>query len=183
MKKLILGIISVACVFSLVGCSNTNNNNNNELDNNQENQQQEFNQKENNESDIDLTDVYNSIIAAQPEDLRDGIVFFPETDAETINSFYPGLTDISLKQQEIYMPAITGFAQEIALVEVENSDDVEKVKEIFEKRIQQGKEEGTCDPGVNEIWERNATVQTKGNYVAMITLPDGYTIPEDVFAK
>ncbi len=181
MKKIILGIISVACVFSLVACSNTNNNT--ELNNNQEGQQQPAIQEENNKNDIELTDVYNSIIAAQPEETRDGLVFFPETDTETINSFYPGLSDISLKQEEIYMPAITGFAQEIALVEVENTDDVEKVKEIFNKRIEQGKEEGACDPGVNKIWERNAVVQVKGNYVAMIVLPDGYTIPEDVFAK
>ena len=49
--------------------------------------------------------------------------------------------------------------------------------------IEQGKKEGACDPDVNKIWERNAVVQLKGNYVAMIALPDGYTIPEDVFAK
>ena len=183
MKKIILGIISIACVFSLVACSNTNTNNNNELNNNQENQQQTPIQEENNKNDIELVDVYNSIISSQPEEKRDELVFFPETDSETINSFYPGLSDISLKQEEIYMPAVTGFAQEIALVEVENADDVEKVKEIFNKRIEQGKEEGACDPDVNKIWERNAVVQVKGNYVAMIALPDGYTIPEDVFAK
>lgn len=181
MKKIVLGIISIACVFSLVGCSNTNDNNN-DLNNNQENQQQTTDQ-ETNKDEIDLTDVYASILTAQPDELKDGLVFFPEITVEIINSFYPGLTDISLKQQEIYMPPIAGVAQEIALVEVENSDDVERVKEIFEKRIQQGKEEGACDPGVNEVWERNATVQAKGNYVAMIALPDGYTIPEDVFAK
>ena len=162
MKKIILSIISVACLLSLIACSNTKNNNDNQ---------------ENNKSDIDLTDVYNSIISSQPRELREKLAFLPEVDDETIESFYPGLSNISLRQQEIHIPVEKGIAQEITLVEVEKSKEVKKVKDIFNQRIKRGIEEESGD----SVWERGTTVQAKGNYVAMIALPDGYTIPGNVF--
>ena len=126
MKRFILGILSVACVFSFAACKNQTTSDN--LDDNV------IDINENNNSSTEtknLEDVYDYIIEAQPENLKNDLTFFQETDQEMIESYYPGLSDISLKQENIYTPAIIGFAQEIALVEVENSNDVDKVKEIF----------------------------------------------------
>ena len=130
-----------------------------------------------------LENVYDYIIESQPENLKNDLTFFQETDQEMIESYYPGLSDISLKQENIYTPAIIGFAQEIALVEVENSNDVDKVKEIFNKRIEDCKNSVACDPEINELWATNAEVQVSGNFVAMIALPEGYIIPNNVFAN
>lgn len=174
MKRIILAILATILMLSLVACSN-----NNEVPVINPSEQEH----ENNNESLDLTDVYDSIISAQPEDKRDNLLFFPETDKDTIDTFYPGLSEISLKQKAFYMPAIFGFAQEIALVEVENSEDVKTVEEIFSKRIEEGKTTEGCDPGITEVWERYAQIQVKGNYVCMIVLPGEYTIPENVFGE
>lgn len=178
MKRFILGILSVACVFSFAACKNQTTSDN--LDDNV------IDINENNNSSTEtknLEDVYDYIIEAQPENLKNDLTFFQETDQEMIESYYPGLSDISLKQENIYTPAIIGFAQEIALVEVENSNDVDKVKEIFNKRIEDCKNSVACDPEINELWTTNAEVQVSGNFVAMIALPEGYIIPNNVFAN
>ncbi len=178
MKRFILGILSVACVFSFAACKNQTTSDN--LDDNVI----DINENNNSSTETkDLENVYDYIIEAQPENLKNDLTFFQETDQEMIESYYPGLSDISLKQENIYTPAIIGFAQEIALVEVENSNDVDKVKEIFNKRIEDCKNSVACDPEINELWATNAEVQVSGNFVAMIALPEGYIIPNNVFAN
>lgn len=179
MKRFILGVLSVVCVFSFTACQNQTTTNN-EI----ENSTVEIDESITTPTEADnLESVYEYIINFQPEDSENQLVFWPETDQELIETYYPGISDISLKQECIYTPAIIGYAQEIALVEVENSDDVDKVKEIFNKRIEDCTNAVACDPGIGEIWERNAVVQVSGNYVAMIVLPDGYVVPENVFAN
>lgn len=178
MKRFILGILSVACVFSFAACKNQTTSD--DLDDNVI----DINENNNSSTETkDLENVYDYIIEAQPENLKNDLTFFQETDQEMIESYYPGLSDISLKQENIYTPAIIGFAQEIALVEVENSNDVDKVKEIFNKRIEDCKSSVACDPEINELWATNAEVQVSGNFVAMIALPEGYIIPDNVFAN
>ena len=58
-----------------------------------------------------------------------------ETLAELLDSYYPGLSEISTKQCDVYIAAITAAVGEIALVEVENAEDVQKVKDIFQARV------------------------------------------------
>lgn len=178
MKSFILGILSVTCIFSLAACKNDlpiNNSGDNNI---------EINENINQDTETkNLEKVYDYIIDSQPENLKHDLIFFQETDQEMIESYYPGLSNISLKQENIYTPAIIGFAQEIALVEVENSKDVDKIKNIFNKRIEDCKTAVACEPEVNEIWATNATVQISGNFVAMIALPKEYTIPNNVFAE
>lgn len=177
MKRLILGILSIACVFSLAACGTqpvTDNSGDSNI---------EINENDNQETQTkDLEKVYDYIIDSQAENLKNELLFFQETNQEMIETYYPGISDVSLKQEFVYTPAIMGFAQEIALVEVENSKDVDKVKDIFNQRIEDCKTTVACDPEVNELWATNATVQVSGNFVAMIALPDGYVIPDNVFA-
>ena len=89
MKRIILAICTIILILSLVACSNTNDNNDVPGTNPAG--------QENVDTSLNLTDVYNSIISAQPEELRDTLVFFSETDKDTIDTFYPGLSEIALK--------------------------------------------------------------------------------------
>ena len=52
-----------------------------------------------------------------------------------LDSCYPGLSDISMKQCEVYMAAMSAAVGEIALVEVEDSEDVKTVEDIFQARM------------------------------------------------
>ena len=127
-----------------------------------------------------LDDVYRSIMDAQSDD-SEALVMFPEADPSVVESIYPGLSEIELKQQALYFPPIFGFASEIMLVEAANKSDVDAVKEIFRARIERGASDTTY-PENAEPWATRAQVQAEGRYVCMIVLPEGYTIPENVFA-
>lgn len=130
--------------------------------------------------ELDLEEVYQSIIDAQEN--TDDIALWPEASSEIIDSFYPGLSSVELKQQVLYMHPVTGAPCEIFLVEVANSDDVNTVRDIFNARIELGSDDEFY-PDNAAGWKNNAQVQTDGNYVAMVVLPDGCTVPENVFAQ
>ena len=130
---------------------------------------------------LDLEAVYQAILAAQPAD-QDELVMWPETMDETsyIANVYVGLPDVAMKQSVCYAAPVSGWATEVVLVEVEDSADVKTVQDIFQARIDLAKDD-TSYPETAAAWQ-NAVIQTAGNYVGMIVLPDGYTIPEDVFS-
>lgn len=132
------------------------------------------------EKDLVLEDVYQRILDAQSED-SEALVMFPEADPAAVESIYPGLSEIELDQQALYFPPIFGFANEIMLVEVTNKNDVDAVKDIFQARIDRGASDTTY-PENAEPWAKRAQVQVDGRYICMIVLPEGYVIPENVFA-
>lgn len=129
---------------------------------------------------ISLEKAYENIINAQPEGAEE-LVLLPETNEDYINELYSGLNDVEIEEKALYVHPI-GIACEIALVRVKNSADIEKVKTIFEQRIEKGVDSIMCDSESQDIWRTRAQVQTKGNYICMIVLPDEYTIPQNVFA-
>ena len=58
---------------------------------------------------------------------------------------------------------------------------MDAAKAILQDRI----DSGAGDTGYPEnavLWQNNAQVQVQGNCLCLIALPDGYTIPENVFA-
>lgn len=95
-----------------------------------------------------------------------------ETDGEFLQAFYPELNTIPSKQLEVYLPMMTFQAIEIALVEVENPSDVEKVKEIFQVRINNQIDGGAWYPETIEGWKNSAEIVTNGNYVMLIVHPE-----------
>ena len=133
-------------------------------------------------ANLNLEDVYQSLLDQQPKD-ADELVMLSESSPDILDGFYPGLSDLELKQQVFYAAPVTGFATEVMLVEVADSKDLDTVKEIFTQRIADASDESGCYPETAEIWASRAVVQTSGNYAAMIVLPDGYTIPDNVFAQ
>ena len=167
MKKIFLTMfVCVLLLLLLVGC----NNNTNEVKN-----------EERKEFVVNLDKLYDAIIAEQPEEKKEELILFKETNEELINSYYVGLSDIELSEKSIYMHPI-GFASEIALVKVNDISDIEKVKNVFESRIQLGINSTMCDSESQDIWERRAEIQVKDKYVCLIVFPDGYNIPEDIFS-
>ena len=79
----------------------------------------------------DLQEVYQEILAAQPENTDDlSGVMFETTDQDAIEEVYPGLGAIKLKQEVCYQHAVTGFC-EIMLVEVADSKDVPRPMTAF----------------------------------------------------
>ncbi len=128
----------------------------------------------------DLTTFYDAILAAQPEGAEKPVLF-EESNPDLIENYYPGLLDIELSQQKFYMPPVVTAPCEIVLVEVKNEPDVEKVREIFQNRIDLGSD-NSAYPDSAEVWKANAQVQSAGNFVCMAVLPDGNVIPDNVFA-
>ena len=117
----------------------------------------------------------------EPENTDDlSGVMFETTDQDAIEEVYPGLGAIKLKQEVCYQHAVTGFC-EIMLVEVADSKDVQSVVDIFNQRIDTASDDSFY-PETAQLWAQNAQVQTEGNYVAMVALPDGYTVPEKIFS-
>ena len=98
-----------------------------------------------------------------------------------INSFYPGLDEVELSQQVFYMPPVATHPCEIVLVEVKDEANVQAVVDIFQARIDLGADNKTY-PESAAGWKLYAQVQHSGNFVCMIVLPEGYVIPENVFA-
>ena len=128
----------------------------------------------------DLQQVYQDILAEQPENMDDlSAVMFETTDQEAIDEIYPGLGNIKLKQEVCYQHAVTGFC-EIMLVEAADSADVQTIVDIFNQRIDAASDD-TFYPETAQIWAQNAQVQASGNYVAMVALPNGYIVPDPIF--
>lgn len=131
------------------------------------------------EQSVDLQTVYQSLLEMQADTGKEALALFAESDAGLIESFYAGLSEINLRQRVFYMAPVTGYACEVMLVEAADKADVQRIDEIFQNRINIG---ATATSGeTKDLWANNAVVQTSGSYVAMIVLPDGYVIPENIF--
>ena len=87
---------------------------------------------------------------------------------EMLDGFYPGLSGLETKQMMIYQPMMGAVVCEIALVEVVNEGDVETVKGIFQKRIDDQVAGGAWYPESIEGWKNNSRVVANGNCVMMI---------------
>ena len=91
---------------------------------------------------------------------------------EILDNYYPGLSEISKKQCGVYVAAISAAVGEIALVEVENAEDVQAVEDIFQARIdyQVGDDEnpgGAWYPETIEGWKNKSRIVSHGNYVML----------------
>ena len=159
MKKLLVLFLILVLGVSLVGCGETS---------------------KGPEPGTPLNSFYDAVLAAQPES-KEALILFEESNPALINSFYPGLEDIALSQQAFYMPPIVTHPCEIVLVEVKDAKNVQAVADIFRARIAQGAD-NTTYPESAAGWKMYAQVQQSGNFVCMIVLPEGYTVPENVFA-
>ena len=182
MKKIIIWLVAIVVIMGgiylcKVSINNVIENPNNDLNSGDI----EINSGDENniETVSKLETAYKTIINAQPES-AEALILFPETSDDYIEGLYSGLKYIKTKEKILYVHPI-GMACEIALVEVENKDDIEKVEKIFKDRIEKGINAAMCDSASQDIWRRRAEIQIKDNCICMIVLPDENVIPEDIF--
>lgn len=127
---------------------------------------------------LDLKQVYDNLIAAQEN--KDELVLFEMTDDE-LSAFYPGLLDVEIKQRVGFVAPVPGAPSEIVLLELASAKDLETVQKIFQTRIDQAGSNTELSEEAAQ-WNANAKIEIKGNYIGMLVLPDGYTVPDDVFS-
>ena len=123
------------------------------------------------QTEIDLAAFYETLRAENtwPELMN---LTEDATVTELLDSYYPGLSEIPAKQCGVYVAAISAAVGEIALVEVENAEDAEAVKDIFQARIDyqvgdDGNPGGAWYPETIEGWKNNSRIVSNGSYVML----------------
>ena len=94
-------------------------------------------------------------------------------EGESLDMFYAGLSGIATRQCLVQMAMISASGDEIALVEVENSADVQAVKDIFQARIDYQVGDGTAPggawyPAPTEMWRSESRIVSNGNFVMLV---------------
>lgn len=123
------------------------------------------------QKEIDLAAFYETLRAEStwPELMN---LTEDETMTELLDSYYPGLSEIPTKQSGVYVAAISAAVGEIALAEAENEEDVQKIKDIFQARIDYQVGDG-ANPGgawypeTIEGWKNKSQIVSHGNYVML----------------
>ena len=114
------------------------------------------------EPDIDLSALWTEIAAD-----NDQLPATMALDAAGMESTYPGLAELSVKQSMGQVAMISAVAFEVAAVQCESADQAAAVKEIFDARIAAQIEGGAFYPATIEAWE-GAQVVTEGSYVLLL---------------
>ncbi len=130
------------------------------------------------EETLDLAALYETGMAHFEGGEVEAPFLFPESNLEYLNNFYPGIVDVPLKQHYFAMAPVTNAPLEIAMVEVENEDDAQTVKEIFQGRVDLLSDDSAY-PEEAAAWKNNARVTSRGCYVFLAVLSDDYELPEE----
>ena len=178
MKKLIALILTLTLVFALASCGSTGSNagSNAGSDAGSSTQQPSQTPETPAEPEIksaDLQAFYDATFAV-PSDSMPALM---PLDNDMLNAFYPGLTELELKQCIVAMPMISAVPFELALVEVANAEDMAKVEEIIKGRIETQTTPPNYPP-VIEAWEKFCKTSVNGNSIMMITMEGGETYLE-----
>lgn len=91
---------------------------------------------------------------------------------EMLDSYYPGLFDLELKQVHIYIPMMSAVAYEVVLIEAANASDVELINGILQQRVSGQISNQHNYPMVIEAWQNNAHVVSNGNYLMLVVGDD-----------
>ena len=86
---------------------------------------------------------------------------------DMLDSYYPGLRDLTAKQLVAKMPQMSSVVNELVLLECETEEDATKAAAILQDRVTAQAEGGAWYPESMEAWSR-ATVTQQGNCVALI---------------
>ena len=68
------------------------------------------------------------------------------------------------------------------MVEVANSGDAEKMRDVFQARVDE-MANNTIYPDEAAMWKNCSTVSVNGSYVVLEVLPEGCTVPDAFLAK
>ena len=104
-----------------------------------------------------------------------------DMDSTVLDNFYPGLTAVSTLQLIAKMAMITASANEIVLIQCENSDDVATVQAILEARKQAQADGGAWYPESVALWE-SAEICVSGNYLMLVAHQNASDIADSFYA-
>ena len=126
------------------------------------------NENTNSPADADLQGLYDTL--AEEFQWEEG--YLVDIEGEMLESYYPGLSEISTKQFIAKMPMMSSVVNEIVFLQCETEEDATQVAEILQDRIdyQVGDENnpgGAWYPESIEAWKKGQVIQ-QGTYVAMI---------------
>ena len=113
--------------------------------------------------DVDLTACFDQMV----KDAGFDEFYMTDLEGEMLDSYYPGLSEISTKQFLAKAPMMSGVVNEVVLMQCENEDDAAKAVSILQQRITDQAEGGAWYPESMEAWSRGQVIQN-GTYVAMI---------------
>lgn len=120
---------------------------------------------------LDMDYLAQILIEIQPEKGNEKPDLSRTEDQAVIDKYYPGLSDMNLLQQVLYISPEEGAPCEIMLVECRSNSDASRALELFQKRINKGKGDG---------W-KNAQTFSSNNLAAMVCLPEGSYLPDNIF--
>ena len=103
-------------------------------------------------------------------------------EGELLDNYYPGLSAISMKQCLVQETMMTMANAAVSLIEVENSSDVQTVKDILAARAKAQADGGAWYPASCETWA-NAVIVSTGNYVGMFVYPENAQAMADLFVS
>ena len=127
----------------------------------------------------DLSAFYEETMTAIMEEKgEENVPMMMALEGEMLDGFYPGLSEVATKQCVAYAPAMSAVAAEFVLVEVENAEDVEKVQEILQARIDAQIAGGAWYPETIEGWENNSRLAVNGNSLMLVVYEDADAIVE-----
>jgi len=148
MKKWMAWMLTVVLAGTLTACGSGN--------------------KEQTSADVDLEAFYSDVEEACG--WEEG--YMVDIEGEMLESYYPGMNEISLKQFVAKMPMMSAVVNEVVFLQCDTEEDAGKAAEILQARIdyQVGDENnpgGAWYPESIEAWKKGQVLQN-GTYVAMI---------------
>lgn len=160
--KRILSLVTVCMILALTACGSSGTN-------------------DTPAADVDLQSFYDTL--AEEFQWEDG--YLVDIEGEMLESYYPGLSEISTKQFIAKMPMMSSVVNEVVFLQCEMEEDAEKAAEILQSRInyQVGDENnpgGAWYPESIEAWKQGQVIQ-QGTYVAMIASAEHQDSIEEQF--
>lgn len=98
---------------------------------------------------------------------QEGDLLMMNLEGETLEGYYPGLSDLATKQLIAKAPMMSSVVNEVVLAQCETEEDATKAAAILQDRADAQAEGGAWYPESMEAWGR-ATVLQQGTYVALI---------------
>lgn len=123
-------------------------------------------------ADVDLTALYDGWAeeyhwTEDAANSQEGDLLMMNLEGETLEGYYPGLSDLATKQLIAKAPMMSSVVNEVVLAQCETEEDATKAAAILQDRADAQAEGGAWYPESMEAWGR-ATVLQQGTYVALI---------------
>lgn len=115
------------------------------------------------EPDVDLEAFY----AAVEEEYGWGGGYMVDIEGDMLDSYYPGLSDITAKQLVAKMPMMSSVVNEMVFMQCETEDDAANAAAILQDRINVQAQGGAWYPESMEAWSSGIVIR-QGTYVAMV---------------